>query len=224
MTELAVREEMTSIIDSLARGEQGDSFVPIPPKLKIVSAAAVFQDDNSGNTMSSIQCIILASLITRGYWVEGDKTPICTSLGGRTGVSRETSVIAGGECAQCKFNQFGSDPKGRGGKACKEMRRLLIMPKEWSMPALLSLPPTSIRVFDKYASSLLALRSAYFATETLITLEKMHTADGMDYSVVKFSASNPLTRDQLDDVSDFRDQYKTFVAGLGVSAEELENA
>lgn len=33
------------------------------------------------------------------------------------------------DCASCKFNQWGSDPKGGRGKACKESRRMVILPQ-----------------------------------------------------------------------------------------------
>ena len=42
--------------------------------------------------------------------------------------------------------------KGRG-KACKEMRLLLVLPDDSDAPVAVKLPPTSIRVWDSYAAA-----------------------------------------------------------------------
>lgn len=104
----------------------------------------------------------------RGYWTEeGGKAPLCSSMDGRTGTAREGSGLEwegrANSCAGCPFNEFGSDPKGGGGKACKEIRRLFVidvdpktMAPQASLPAILSLPPTSLKPWDEFVSGLLS--------------------------------------------------------------------
>ena len=60
------------------------------------------------------------------------------------------------DCASCPRNQFGSAPTGRG-KACKNTRRIAIIPPdatETAMPMTLSISPTGLKAFDAYVNSL----------------------------------------------------------------------
>jgi hypothetical protein len=60
-------------------------------------------------------------------------------------------------CKLCPFSQFGSVKdfglSGRG-QACNELRRLLFWRPDVNIPMVISLPPTSIRAWDGYMSSL----------------------------------------------------------------------
>jgi hypothetical protein len=71
------------------------------------------------------------------------------------------------DCVSCPKNQFGSAPNGRAGKACKNLRRLLLVPcgetKQGRFtpgkvlePVVLGLhvPPTSTKAFDAYIKML----------------------------------------------------------------------
>lgn len=69
----------------------------------------------------------------RSYWDPAkpydpnnkDEAPLCASQDGVTpddGVQRQQSDY----CSRCEQNKFGSDPKGRGGKACQEYKRLAV--------------------------------------------------------------------------------------------------
>jgi hypothetical protein len=54
-----------------------------------------------------------------------DEAPLCASQDGVTpddGVRMQQSDY----CSRCEMNKFGSDPRGRGGKACQEYKRLAI--------------------------------------------------------------------------------------------------
>jgi len=58
-------------------------------------------------------------------------------------------------CAKCKWNEYQTDFKGTRGKGCKESRLLLLyFPGEEDMVATLSVPPTSIRAWTRYKTSL----------------------------------------------------------------------
>lgn len=53
-------------------------------------------------------------------------------------------------CAECKFNEFGSDRKGGRGKDCKEARRLFVMVEGKLDPHVLTVPATSLKALKKY--------------------------------------------------------------------------
>jgi hypothetical protein len=227
MSELAKYEETSAIIATLARMEQGEAFTPVPPRIKIIAQGCVFKDENTGNVMNELNGIIGASLITRAYWADrNDKVPTCVSRGGRHGTSRFPEIVVGGECSRCQFNQFGTsvgqDGKVGAGKACKEMRLLLISLDGYAMPIVLTLPPTSIMNFNKYASGQQAIKSAYFAVKTKVSLEQVQKGS-MTYSVAHFTAGKPLTAAELSDVSDFREQYSNYIANAEIVSDETEN-
>lgn len=53
-------------------------------------------------------------------------------------------------CAECRFNQFGSDRKGGRGKDCKEARRLFIQVEKKIDPHVMTVPATSLKSLKKY--------------------------------------------------------------------------
>jgi hypothetical protein len=94
--------------------------------------------------------------------VKGDITQIdVDSVAGevRNSVDMIRSKLAQGGliCKLCPFAKFGSvgdfGLSGRG-QACNELRRLLFWKPDTKFPMIVTLPPTSIREFDGYMSSL----------------------------------------------------------------------
>lgn len=130
-------------------------------------------------------------------------------------------------CAACPLNQWGSEHQRRGGnggkgKACKEMRRLLIFVEGTTVPALMTLPPTSIKAWDAYCSGLKARKGAYFAVRTRFELDKATAAGGETYNVVKVSMVGALAAAEIAQVGELRRQYRELVEGMAVNAEEYE--
>lgn len=130
------------------------------------------------------------------------------------------------DCAACQMNQWGSEHQRRGGvgkgKACKEMRRLLLLIDGWTLPALMSLPPTSIRAWDAYCSAQAAKKSAYFAVRTKFELDSAQSNGGETYNVVRVSMAGPVDAEQLPLVAEIRQQYRALVGGLPVVADEYD--
>lgn len=129
-------------------------------------------------------------------------------------------------CIVCDLAQWGSEYQRRGGagkgQACKSMRRLLLLIDGWALPALMSLPPTSIRVWDAYCSSLAARRGAYFAVRTLFELDTAQSLSGDKYNVVRVSVAGRVSDADLPAVSEIRRQYRELVGGLPVQSDEYE--
>jgi hypothetical protein len=69
-------------------------------------------------------------------------------------------------CAGCKNNEWGSDPNGGRGKACKQTRRLVLLPGhavetgvdavKTAEMAILDLPVTSVRNYSQFVNALAA--------------------------------------------------------------------
>ena len=130
-------------------------------------------------------------------------------------------------CATCPLNQWGSEHQRRGGegrgKGCKEMRRLLLLIDGWALPALMSLPPTSIKAWDAYCSGLAARRSGYFAVQTKFELDAAKATGGETYNVIKVMLSGRITDiAQLAAVGEIRQQYRDLVSQMPVVPDEYE--
>ncbi len=130
-------------------------------------------------------------------------------------------------CATCSMNQWGSEFQKRSGegraKGCKETRRLLVIIDGWALPALMSLPPTSIRTWDAFCSGLAARRSAYFAVRTKFELETAKATGGETYNVVAVSLAGRIEDPaQLAAVGEIRRQYRDLVSEMPVIPDEYE--
>lgn len=125
-------------------------------------------------------------------------------------------------CAACPLAEFGSAHQdGKIGKstACKELRRLVLVVDGWSMPALLTIPPTSLANFDMYASGLKRRGSAYFAVRTDITLSA-RSSNGNTYSVAEFAIVADLVEDEVAAVIEVRRQYESYVRSMAITPDE----
>lgn len=130
------------------------------------------------------------------------------------------------DCATCPLSQWGSSHQnGRESKAiaCKQLRRLVVLVEGWAQPALLTLPPTSLRNFDLYASSLARQKSAYWAARSKVTLEAQKSNNGEPYSIAAFAVESPLKdKDELMAVIEIRRQFSELVRGMAIEGSEYE--
>lgn len=86
------------------------------------------------------------------------------------------------ECDKCPLMEWGSDPKGGRGKACKETRRLVVMPANAmdsvenvlkAELAILDIPVTSVKNYGHYVNTVAAqARMPVWAVTTEITTER----------------------------------------------------
>ena len=158
--------------------------------------------------VKEVEALVVHVSPARAYWQQGmDETgegtpPDCSSENGTTGNGEP-----GGECLSCPFNQYGSAEKGKG-KACKEMRNLFILTEGAVLPFNLVIPPTSIKPFKKYMTSLTQFRRSIYSVTTKITLEKTKNAGGITYSKIAFKAGSNLTKEQSDLVRAYKKAFK----------------
>jgi hypothetical protein len=166
-----------------------------PQRIKIVKDTQMFADP-FGDSFEELRGVVIAQSPTRGLWEKGSsgkgkKPPLCSSKDGKTGQERAGEDGTSGRvkiCATCEFNQWGSatDEQGnpRRGKACKEMRRIFIKRPEDMFPYYVSLPPSSIGIWDDYISARLSCGISDIKSEVVLTLVSS-SIGGFDVSVVK---------------------------------------
>jgi hypothetical protein len=234
-------------------GHDTAAFDMQPARVKI-APGGIGQFLLGEETAKGFTAIVALSQKVRGYWPAAGtgNPPMCSSPDGVTGVFPDPTdadfkaamtavlphpgIVALAEsqpvpqafaCGPCPLNQWGSEHQRRTGKgrACKEMRRLLLLIDGWTLPALMALPPTSIKAWDAYASGLAAKRSAYFAVRTRFELDKATAAGGETYNIVKVTFASAITDPAaLRLVSDIRRQYREYVSATPVEATEYETA
>lgn len=129
------------------------------------------------------------------------------------------------DCATCPLAQWGSVHQGGAtgkGQACKTLRRLVVLVDGWTQPALLTLPPTSVKVWDTYCSVLARNKSAYFAHRTLLTLSGQKSANNDAYSIVEVESDGLLSKEGVTAVIAIRREFEALVRNMPIDGSEYE--
>lgn len=109
----------------------------------------------------------------KGNLIEADIDEAPASVKPQIEMIKQQISSGGLICSQCPLSKFGSikqfGKEGRG-QACNEMRRLLFIKVDGGevmpIPMLLSVPPTSIRNWDGYCSTLMTQQKKFNAVIT----------------------------------------------------------
>lgn len=242
--------ELTELEQLILEESQEDeaAFDFIAQRIKMPSGGGNFFDFDD-EPLKEFVGIVVLSQKARAFW-PGEGTgspPLCASSNGAAGMANiedaeqmhlaselpvphpatQSFTDGGGpyECPNCPLNRWGSDPKGGRGKACKELRRLLILVDGYTAPIMLTLPPTSAKEWDRYCSVLKNKKSAFFAVRTHFGLERMKNQGGIDYSVVRVYKEGDIEEvEKIRAVSAIRKEFRELVAGLPVDEADYDSA
>lgn len=226
--------------------DNGGAYDYIPTRLKFPSGGMMaFSVDDTDTIKPPVKAIIAVSQKARAFWPAKDtagQAPLCSSPDGLMGhfdaaseqvkdaatmafrhpalATLDPEQAAGPwPCAGCPMAEWGSG-KGRG-QACKSLRRLIVLVEGWTMPAIMTLPPTSIKPFDMYASACARTKgSAYFTNVTRIELSQETNGDGIKFSVAKFALERPLNETELQAVFEIRRQFAELVRSLSIGGDD----
>lgn len=199
-------KELTEL---LAENLGGAGLTPFSlQRIKVPTGGAIYwmtPDPEKGVVVvESITGIILHNQYARGYWESaygaGDGgPPSCTSYA----LNSEGVGLPGGECATCRFNQFGSAENGSG-KACSEKRFLFLLSPGDFLPIVIQGPATSLKSIFNYGMELTrkGLRLHHVVTSFTLESEKH---GGYDTSVIKLSVSDRLSPEDSERVAQLRE-------------------
>jgi len=154
-------------------------------------------------TKKEIVGVVFYQSTTRSYWPADFAgtgiQPDCSSNDGIVGQG-----LPGGFCSSCPNNRFGS--KGRG-KACKESRDLYILQENSFLPLVISVPPSSIRVFHDLCVHLgvLGIRLQEAVVKFSLAVDK--NADGIKYSKLHNQFLYKLPAEECEKLKKFRDSF-----------------
>jgi len=142
--------------------------------------------------VKEIQGVIVGQKIVRGFWATSYDTnpgvpPICSSDNGEFGYGDPLGVgeASRHECATCKMNEWGSDPRGGKGKACGEKKLLFIMRQDDLVPIVVVAPPTSLGNIQSFFLRLGSKGIRYYHAVVGLALKAAQNGAGLKYSVIE---------------------------------------
>jgi hypothetical protein len=139
----------------------------------------------------SIQGVIVKSRNERAYYAgrtRSPRPPDCASNDALMGTG-----APGGDCRTCRLAQFGSGPAG--GQACRRFTRLLFLPCDWSLPAVVTVPPMSVAGYEAFVFSA-GIRNREAIIEVGLTGVK--NASGKPYAKVTFRLVRRLDAAEIE--------------------------
>lgn len=244
-------ETQAAVLAETRREDERRAFQFMAPKIKLPSGGLDVFIAGDGDTMKpGFDAIVVISQMSRAFWPSKSANglpPLCASADSAVGwlndspdkeqlraalsaTSRHpglTSLDSGHAgpyaCDRCPLSGWGTAADGGRGQACKALRRLVLLIDGWTTPAIMTLPPTSAKIWDLYASSRARTPGhSYFTVRTRFDLERKANAAGTQYSVVKLSVAAPLTDAETSAVLGIRAQYADLVRSMEIEPAEYE--
>lgn len=157
------------------------------------------------DAVREIKGIIIYWSESRRYWSK----PFSGGAGERPDCASDDAIMGvgtpGGECAGCKFSQFGTDKGGTGpGQACKQVRQLFILRADDFMPLVVTLPPTSLTIARGFFLRLAGKMIPYYGVVTSLALEKKKNKAGIDYAAASFKVVGRVSEEEMKAVNSIR--------------------
>jgi len=234
------RELETSVQDQLA------GIQVRPPAIKIVHAAGLYQlgEDES---KKAFQGIVVYNTFCYAYWHKEDMTlnpvlldlppdhnydlPFCSSFDSVNGMRIQQDAVSDGKavkicgkCHDCFLNEFGTgvDTGGKRtkSKACKNGRRLVVFVEGHMIPFLLTLPPTSIKEWDKYVTELSSSNVKLWTVYTTFQLESKERGP-QKWSIFKAGTPKRVDLTNIETLYAIRKQFKQTLAAVEVTRDEF---
>lgn len=175
---------------------------PSGDRIRMSGPKLIAPDGQEGETLEVIVIDFVSSNLYYDdtYDRDNPKPPACFAIGPEPTMlvpSTSSPDKQSDTCSACPNNQFGSRGKG---KACKNTRVLAVVPitaldtpDEPAPIWIMSIPPTSVKVFDAYVQSLVARHNTVpIGVVTQITMDQTSS-----FSAPKFSVVRPVAADEF---------------------------
>lgn len=187
-----------SLVSGAATAASGGGIAPF---IKVDADEKVLMDGVTeiGDTLDVVilGAAVEHALYPKAYQAGEHETPVCFYVGPSEADAKPDALSTAPQaatCATCAKNAFGSHPSGRGGKACGQRRRLLLLvlgdnddPSEAPLRRL-RVPPTSAKFVDAYVRLILGHGRPVQSVVTTVKLEK----DPKNKVNVRFAPKRPL--------------------------------
>jgi hypothetical protein len=199
-----------------------------------IPAFARTGEDGNVDTEKEIVGVVIYHGNRRAFWKdkfgEGDKgAPQCSSLDGKFGTGHipgddETAAPLRRSCRTCPMGQFGSAKKDDGshgrGQACQARKMLFLAMPDSILPVGLSIPPTSLKQWKKYAMSCATKGHDIRGVMTKISLKIEQNADGVKHCVGQFAMVGEITGDELEGILNMANSLRDVFASVGIDGDD----
>jgi hypothetical protein len=233
-----------------AEGLAGFTFKPLKISLPLGGGTSAFTLSDGDMLKAPAKMIVAVAQRKRSYYPGKDVSnvpPLCASADDVTGRFDPNSeqvklalaspvrhpalgtldparAIGPWQCIACPLAQWESSADGGRGQACKVRRALLVIVQGWSMPAILSLPPASVKFWDTFASGMRQRGQAYFSRWLEIGLNKATNPKGTPYAHITIKMDAPLTDPEAAEVMQIRAMYGELVRTMNLDGDEYVDA
>lgn len=181
-----------------------------PARFGIDHRSRMFRND-LGELLSELKGVVIYFHRARGQWVEGEKSPRCSSMNGVQGTNAEGKQI---NCATCPLNP---QVNGRWGDKdnCKELKRLFVLLEGERYPILLTLPPTSLKPWDQFESAVRRRGKALISFYTIFGLDSAE-AKGQRFAKIAPKMGPGLPAQVILQLAKIKDEVVRVAAEIGV--------
>lgn len=195
-------------------------------------------EEGEADVVKELSGVILDHYAVRGYWEKrygdgGTIPPTCFSLDGRTGSLERNAKGEFGECATCRWAEWGTAVKQDGapgrGQACRLRHRVyLLMPERSIFPFLIPLSVMSATKkyegsFSTYVVKLGGKLKKVFEVRSKLKLIKDTNADGVEYAKAQFFFSGDLTEEEAKRVAFLRGALRPAMRSRPFEIDEAED-
>lgn len=176
-----------------------------------------------------IVAVPILTTVSRQFWerksVGADTTPpVCKSDDGEHGhpTERGRELGATGDCRTCPLAQWGPNNTP---PACKERRDLFILREGDMFPMVLSIPPSSLKVWKEYVRPLGLQGLPHWMAITRFKLQTATNPNGDPYAQLKLEFVGKIDPSQKEILKQYREALiATFRAGLEATRLEQQAA
>lgn len=205
--------------------ENMEGLRPTFDRIKIPSgggiAFEVMDENGNASPASEITGVMIDHYPVNAYWAEkysgANNAPDCSALDGKFGVGNP-----GGSCLTCPMNQWGSDPEGGKGKACKNIHRIYLLREGEAFPIMIALPPSSLGNLTQYITRLSSKFKHFSSVVTRVKLQKATNATGIVYSEAVFSKAADLTPQEFVTLKKYADSLKPAMRAVVIEGDDYE--
>lgn len=186
-------EDLGGIIQDNLGGEQFD--ILSLNKIKVPTGGSktwTIQTSKGEVDTQMISGVLVYNKVIRVYYEKefGDGAalpPNCISNDGMVGIG-----VPGGSCLSCPYSKFGSSRDGKK-TACPTRRLMFFILEDSMLPSVLSVPPSGLKDAKKYLLNLSSEGKRANSVVTQLTLKRLKSGGGIDYSAVEFKEAGPVS-------------------------------
>lgn len=169
---------------------------------KISTQGKIFTLPDGRTSSGPLKLIVLDWRIVHSYYTgiydpAKRASPDCWALSTNLDCAPDPAKVKAAKCdscAKCPFNEWGSAATGKG-KACKESRRLAVIPTDATpdtIPLLLEVSPTGIKSFEAYVTRLNSI-----GKHPMEAVAEVAFKSDAHYPTLVFGVDSMLDDDQL---------------------------